>query len=94
MGAGNAGSKSARIAQQQYDLALKQREEAQALANSKRTNALYSFQGKTSRVGFGDIGSIKKKNTTSDATIGMGSSNSLGSSMLGLVDINRNKLGG
>lgn len=94
MGAGNAGSKSARIAQQQYDLALKQREEAQALANSKRTNALYSFQGKTSRVGFGDIGAIKKKNTTSDATIGMGSSISSGSSMLGLVDINRNKLGG
>lgn len=94
MGAGNAGSKSARIAQQQYDLALKQREEAQALANSKRTNALYSFQGKTSRVGFGDIGAIKKKNTTSDATIGMGSSILSGSSMLGLVDINRNKLGG
>lgn len=93
MGAGNAGKKSAAIAEQQYQLALKQREEAQAMANAKKTNALYSFQGKTNRVGFGDIGAVKKR--ASEGGFGSGSGYlSSGISTLGLIDTNKNKLGG
>lgn len=93
MGAGNAGKKSAAIAEQQYQLALKQREEAQAMANAKKTNALYSFQGKTNRVGFGDIGAVRKRAGEGGAGSGSGYL-SPGISTLGLIDTSKNKLGG
>lgn len=96
MGASNSSAKkSVAVAEQQYNLAVKQREEAQAMANAKKTNALYSFQGKTSRVGFGDIGAVKKRTGEGGSDSGMRTGfSSLGVSTLGLLDTNRNKLGG
>lgn len=96
MGGSGGSSKATKIAEQQYNLQMKQYEESKALASAKKTNALYSFQGKTSRVGFADTGAVKRGGSTGGASLveqgvlGQGTS----SGLLGLIDITKAKLGG
>lgn len=97
MGGSGGSSRATKIAEQQYNLQMKQYEESKALAAAKKTNALYSFQGKTSRVGFADTGAVKRGGATGGGASG-GEQGSLGqgtsAGLLGLIDINKAKLGG
>lgn len=96
MSGSGGSSKAAKIAEQQYNLQMKQYEESKALAAAKKTNALYSFQGKTSRVGLADTGAVKRGGATGGASAGeqgvLGQGTSAG--LLGLIDITKAKLGG
>lgn len=96
MSGSGGSSQAARVAEQQYNLQMKQYEESKALAAAKKTNALYSFQGKTSRVGFADTGAVKRGGSKGGASAGeqgvLGQGTSAG--LLGLIDINKAKLGG
>lgn len=96
MGGSGGNSRATKIAEQQYNLQMKQYEESKALAAAKKTNALYSFQGKTSRVGFADTGAVKRGGTTGGASGGEQGSLGQGTTtgLLGLIDVNKAKLGG
>lgn len=96
MGGSGGSSRATKIAEQQYQLQMKQYEESKALAAAKKTNALYSFQGKTSRVGFADTGAVKRGGATGGASGGEQGSlgQGLSAGVLGLIDINKAKLGG